>query len=197
MQSFSLDLSLFTDASCLEISLTCFSPNDIIVLGITYMPYLKPKMTVSDTPLLPNSKRSPAKTPWLGTKEPLPFPILKVEVQGDITHPKLNMDILLPWYLIPAIFKCWDNSTGRVSMALWPHHWPRSQLCWDSPDPCNGTDQGWKAAVAGLSALCVPYPWPHSCMASPGSTHTIPSQNHPVSLCFGITWEIQLCARNK
>lgn len=63
MQSFSLDLSLFTDASCLEISLTCFSPDDIIALGITYMSYLKPRMTVSDTPLLPNPKRSPAKTP--------------------------------------------------------------------------------------------------------------------------------------
>lgn len=29
-------------------------------------------------------------------------------------------------------------------MALWTHHWPRSQPCWDLPAPCNGTDQGWK-----------------------------------------------------
>lgn len=62
-QSFSLDLSPFTDASCLEISLTCCSPDDIIALGITYIACPQPKMTLSDTSLLPSPKRSPAKTP--------------------------------------------------------------------------------------------------------------------------------------
>lgn len=56
MQSFSLNLSLFTDSSCLERSLTCFSPDDIIALGIAYTSYLKPRMAVSDTLSLPIQK---------------------------------------------------------------------------------------------------------------------------------------------
>lgn len=190
----SLDFSLLTDACCLEISLTCFSPDDIITLGITYMPYLKPRMTLPDTPLLPNLKRSPAKAPYLGTKEPLPLPLLKAEVQGDITHPKLNMDVSLPWYLIAAIFNCRDKSTGRASRALWTHHWPRSWLCWDLPALCSGTDQGCSQGV--VCSLCSLSLATFLSVQSWQDPH-VPRQHRLVSVFCGVLWEIQLSVRNK
>lgn len=62
------------------------------------------------------------------------------------------MDVFLPWYLIAAIFECWDKSTGRASTALWTHHWPRSRLCWDLPALWSGTDQGCSQGI--VCSLC-------------------------------------------
>lgn len=104
------------------------------------------------------------------------------------------MDVFLPWYLIAAIFNCWDNSTGRASMALWTHHWPRSRLCWDLPALCGGTEQGCSQGLVcslcflSLATFLSVQPWqdPH-----------VPRQHGLLSVCCGILWETQLRVRAK